>query len=74
MKIKYGIATGYEAKIAEHDSAEKWVNAHYGKWITANVTEDFTITDVTGLDFIVDFPSTADAVAFKEKLGGRIVE
>jgi len=82
MRIQVQIANGYRngkiAQIAESDTklsmteaTEQFVDAVYGKWITDNLGEDFTIQNVTEQSFVVDFTYEDDALAFQTRLGGK---
>jgi len=87
MKIQYEIAGGHKrgpkglneyieanpAKTKSEASAE-WIAAKFGAWITTNISEDFVIADEDSNGFTVDFTYEDDATAFREKLGGRVLE
>ncbi|CDZ31087.1 Hypothetical protein NGAL_HAMBI490_59600 [Neorhizobium galegae bv. officinalis] len=85
MKIEYEVAGGHRRGDMENfiaanpaldtETAQRtWIEQRFGKWITDNITENFSIYETTPLGFRVDFPQNADALAFLRKLGGRSLE
>jgi hypothetical protein len=85
MKIHLDIANGYrDTKIAQirldnPSWTDEQINAQfvddvYGNWIRTNLSSDFTVCDVTGNNFRIDFAYEDDANAFRRANGGRVVE
>lgn len=85
MKIEYEIAGQHrrtelenfiEANPAMEVEAAKaaWIDSKFGSWVRKNVTEDFTIYELTPLGFRIDLPQPAHALLFIQKLGGRSLE
>lgn len=72
MKIHYTIARGYASDIAGYSSVGDWVTAKWVPWITNNITDDFTIGDISEREFVIEFDSPEHAEQFKRIMGGRI--
>ena len=84
MKIKMTIAGGYQrGELKSYiesrgtntlDATREWIDQKFGTWIRMNLTDDFTITNVTKADFVIDFASDEAAVSFREQVGGKVVD
>lgn len=82
MRINVDIAGGYKkSKIAQlvHDNpgmtieqvTARFIADQYEPWIISNLSENYSILNVTADNFSINFDNDDEAKVFTEQIGGR---